>query len=67
MQNAPGKNENSAPYIDLAWDPRVEILKNALKAIKEMNPANRDLADAQVMARRALRDAKIELEKARDA
>jgi hypothetical protein len=44
-------------------DPRISVLVNGLKAIASMNPVNRDLADAQVMARRTLRDAKIEMEK----
>jgi hypothetical protein len=44
-------------------DPQVRVLMNGLKAIAEMNPANRNLADAQVTARRTLRDAKIELAK----
>lgn len=39
------------------------VMANGLRAIAQMNPANRDIVDAQVTARRTLRDAKIEMKK----
>jgi hypothetical protein len=46
-------------------DPRIAVLLNGLKAIANLNPANRGIGDAQVMARRTIRDFKIESEKER--